>query len=213
MEAVRPRNTPFSILQILFGFSFIVVWLPLLRCVADGQSYSWGTTYFGTQFFSKGVTTDYFILPVFFLGFLLLFWSVHYAKNRMLFYGLLFIWFIHVFGNLSYDILFLGDTEFHGDTLGIHVSLSAIVFPLAILSLILGIWAVMKDIKMAPVAVPWNKRNRSGLWVILISTFVAAILFSLGTPHGSTDQVGVIIAIIQSFAWPFIFRPYTIKID
>lgn len=46
-NAVRPANGLFNGLMILAGFTFMLVWLPLLRCLFDGSSYSWGQWYYG----------------------------------------------------------------------------------------------------------------------------------------------------------------------
>jgi len=118
---------------------------------------------------------------------------------------------MHFFGNVIYAIIIEGDTEFHGDTLNIHISLSTIILPLAILAAILITIAIIWDLKQEIKALSWNRRNRMGLFVILVLLAVQWALFASGEPHGSTDQIGVIIAIVQSFAIPLLFRPYALE--
>lgn len=209
--AVRPVQWRFTLLQFFVGFSFIIVWLPLLRCLMDGSSYSWGMKYFGISFFSTGITEDYFLLPLFLLGYTALFWSFYYAKKRGVFYAMLVLWWVHFFGNFLYEILTEGDTEFHGDTLNIHISLSTIIIPIAVLAALLIVSAITWDLKQNATALAWNQRNKRGLYLILAMLAVQWILFAFGEPHGLTDQVGVVIAIVQSFAIPLVFRPYSLK--
>ena len=65
--AVRSNNALFNSLMIFSGITFMLVWLPLLRCLFDGKSYSWGQDYFGMPFQSTGIELDYFILIPFFV--------------------------------------------------------------------------------------------------------------------------------------------------
>ena len=132
-------------------------------------------------------------------------------KNRNWFYGLLVLWFLNVFGNLLFDIVWYGDTMFHGDTLNVHVSLTAIVVPLSLLALVMIFFLVKWDRKAAEESIVWNRRNRQLMWIILGPLPIQAVLFAIGEPHGITDQVGVIISIVQSFAIPVFLRPFQVR--
>ena len=133
--AVRANNRLFNFLMIFSGLTFMLVWLPLLRCLFDGKTYSWGMEYFGLNLRSSGIEADYFALIPFFVLFALFFYSFYCIKNRTIFYILLFLWWMHNFGNLLFGIIKNGDTMFHGDTLDVHISISAIIIPLSILTL------------------------------------------------------------------------------
>ena len=110
------------------------------------------------------------------------------------------IWFwIHNFGNLLFDIIKNGDTEFHGDTLNVHISISMIVIPLSIIALIWIIAVIRKDKKVAEVNIRWNKTNTRKALIILAPLPIQAILYTTGEAHGLTDEISVIITIIQSF--------------
>ena len=199
---VRARNTLFNILLFIVGFTFLTTWLPLLRALFDGESYQWGTGYFGLSFSGSGLTLDYLILIVFFALYASLFMSFYWIKNRTIFYALLFWWWLHSFGNLLYDIIKNGDTVFHGDTLNVHVSISAIVIPLSLIALILIILAIKKDLKLPVTAIPWNKSNKLKILIILGPLVLQGAFFAIGEPSDITDQIAVIIANRAMFCNP-----------
>jgi hypothetical protein len=185
----------------------MLVWLPLLRCLFDGVTYSWGQWYFGKQLFSAGISADYFMLIPFLFLYLALFYAFYYAKNRKIFYGLMIIWWVHFWGNFLLDIVIHGDTQFHGDTLNVHVSLSAIIVPLAIIALLLIIAIIRKDRTMENLSIPRTSNNQLWTWIILAPLPLQAIFFMIGEPHALTDEIAVLITIAQSLALPFIFTP------
>jgi len=96
---------------------------------------------------------------------------------------------------------------FHGDTLDIHVSLAAIVTPIALLGLILVVLAIRKDMKLPPGQVNWNRLNIRAAWIILAPLPLQILLLATGEPHGLTDEIGVVITIIQAILIPTIFLP------
>ncbi|MGM5468657.1 hypothetical protein ACS386_00125 [Flavobacteriaceae bacterium LMO-SS05] len=205
--AVRPNNVLFNFFMILTGITFMLVWLPLLRCLFDGSTYSWGQTYFGFNLYSAGVQADYFMLFPFLILFILLYYSFYWVKNRTIFYVLLVLWWIHSLGNFIYDIIKNGDTGFEGDTLDVHISISMIVIPLSIIMLLLMVAVIRKDRKLTEVNIPWNKKNNLKAILILGVIPIQAILYATGEAHALTDEISVIITILQSFLIPIIFFP------
>jgi hypothetical protein len=113
-----------------------------------------------------------------------------------------------VFGNFFYDIAMNGDTMFHGDTLNVHVSLLALVLPLGIVTLVLILKVLVKDSGLSASGLFWNKKNTIRLLILYGPVPIQAVLFAFGEPHDITDQIGVIIAILQAFLVPLIVRPY-----
>lgn len=205
--AVRPNNALFNFFMVLTGITFMLVWLPILRCLFDGKTYSWGQTYFGFNLYSEGVQADYFMLFPFLLLFVLLYYSFYWVKNRTIFYVLLVLWWIHSLGNFIYDIIKNGDTFFEGDTLDVQISISMIVIPLSIIMLMLIMVVIRKDRKFAEVNIPWNRKNNLKALLILGVIPIQAILFATGEAHALTDEISVIITILQSFLIPVIFFP------
>ncbi len=205
--AVRKNNTLVNALLIFCGFTFMLVWLPVLRCLFDGSSYRWGQGYFGISLASEGLQPDYLVLLLFLGLYLALFYAAYWVANRSIFYMLLLWWWLHVFGSLIFEIIRSGDTMFHGDTLNVHISLKSIVYPLAIVALVLMVLVIMKDRKQEDHAIPWSRSNRIKAGILLIPILLQAFLFSMGEPHGITDQIGVVIAIFQAVLFPVIFFP------
>ncbi|PHN03300.1 ubiquinol cytochrome C oxidoreductase [Flavilitoribacter nigricans] len=209
--AVRSNNLLFNFLLFFIGLTFMLVWLPLLRCFFDGASYSWGQWYFGRQLSSAGVSADYFILIPFLLLYVALFHAFYYQKNRLVFYGLMIAWWFHFWGNLLLDIFVHGDTLFHGDTLNVHVSLTAIILPLALLALLLIVAVIRKDQTMETVNLPRSSTGNLRTWIILGPLPLQAVLFMIGEPHALTDEIAVLITIVQSLAIPFLFTPGRVR--
>lgn len=205
--AIRQNNRLFNSLMFVVAITFMLVWLPLLRCLFDGTSYSWGQWYFGITLASQGLAADYLALILFFVLYLALFASFYWVKNRLVFYILLTWWWMHAFGNLLLDIFIHGDTMFHGDTLNVHISLSTLVLTLSALSLLLILLVIRKDRQLSEVSIAWSRPNRLKAWIILAPLALQAVLLASGEPHGITDQIGVILAITQALIFPVIFFP------
>lgn len=185
-----------NLLLFFTGLTFVTTWLPFLRGILDGNSYIWGTTLFGVRFSGTGLEGDfYYVIGNTVIGFLLLY-SFYWTRKRMLFYALLCLWYGSMIANAFYEV-FLGEGYvFHGDTLDIHLDLSYIVIPLMIALAVLVILVIRKDLRMKFKPI-WTRKNR--LWLLILTLPLAAQYFLLGSgePHGSTDQIGVIISLLQ----------------
>lgn len=195
-------------LSLIISLTFLMVWLPLLRSVFDGNSYQWGMGYFGLQLHGTGLSPSYLFLVIQLVFYVALFFSMYRVQNRKVYYGLLLLWFVHVFGNLLADIAINGDTTFEGDTFGISISLFWIILPLSALALLLVLLAIRADRRAIPQSIPWNAKNQKMLWLILGVLPIQAILLASGKPDGVMDQIGVILTIVQCFLLPLIVRPY-----
>lgn len=209
LNAYRLPNVWTNVLSVFISITFMIVWLPFVRSIFDGTSYVWGTQYFGATITGAGLTPSF----IFIIAQLALYASIiiglYRMKNRKLYGVLLGVWWVNVFGNLLFDIIKNGDTMFHGDTLNVHVSITAIILPLAVsaMFLIVQVFRTEKE----SVSISWTKKNSFLLNFFLGMLPVLFILLFSGEPHGITDQIGVIIAIAQCFYIPMIFRPYGYK--
>jgi hypothetical protein len=187
----------------------MIVWLPFVRSIFDGTSYVWGTQYFGATITGKGITPSFIFIIAQLALYAAVIIGLYRMKNRQFYGALLGIWWVNVFGNLIFDIIKNGDTMFHGDTLNVHISITAIILPLAAIAMLL-IVQVLRTEKES-VTISWTKKNRTLLNIFLVMLPILFILLSTGETHGLTDQIGVIIAIAQCFYIPVIFRPYGYK--
>lgn len=209
LTAYRKPTRTKNILSVILGLTFMIVWLPFVRSIFDGSSYQWGMNYFGFMIYGKGVTASFIFIIIQLIFYIGLFISMYWSKNRLWFYSLLVIWFMHVFGNLIADIIINGDTMFHGDTMNVHISITWIIVPLAVLAATIATVVIIEDIKAEETKTPWNSKNQLYLYIILGVLPLQAILLSTGEPHGITDQIGVIITITQCFLLPLIYNPKT----
>lgn len=206
--SVRSPHRAHNLLLHVMAFTFMLVWLPLLRSAFDGPSYQWGTNYFGIFFSGKGITADYLFLLIQFLFYAALFASIYWIRNRTITYVLTGIWFVHVFGNIIVSIAQDPDASFRGDTLGVNVPLLYIVIPLVLLAGALLYWMIRVDGRHAEVSIPWNKRNRLMALLVFGPLPLQWILLHVGDPPSTIDKIGVLITILQCLSIPFVLKPY-----
>ena len=105
------------------------------------------------------------------------------------------------------DIIVNGGAMFHGDTLNVQISISWIVVPLSILAIGLIFMVIRQDQASQEVSIPWDLKNRNLMLLILGPIPIQAVLFAIGEPHGITDQIGVVMSIVQSYLIPIFLRP------
>jgi len=209
LNAYRTPNFWTNALSVFISITFMIVWLPFIRSIFDGKSYIWGTQYFGFSISGAGVTPSFIFIISQLVLYSMIIIGLYRMKNRKLYGILLAVWWINVFGNLLYDIFKNGDTMFHGDTLNVHVSLTTIIIPLAAIAMFLIVQVLRTEKEKA--AISWTKKNGTLLYIFVGMLPVLFVLLSTGETSGTTDQIGVIIAIAQCFYIPAIFRPYGYK--
>ncbi len=179
--------------------TLIIVWLPLVRGLMDGDSYQWGNSAWGFEFGGRGLHGDYWFLllqAAFGLALLYLGWR----GARQPFHWLLLLWHIQLALQSTYNSLTSPeDYRFKGDTLGVDVSL-AWVGPLLFGGFaLLSIWWVVRDIKTGQnrTAPPWTVANRLLLLIVVGLLPIQFVLLRFGPQHGPGDQVGVILTMLQ----------------
>lgn len=186
---------------LLFTVAFVMIvsWLPLIRVLFDGVTYQWGTSWFGHMFSSAGLQGDWWVLVVqLAFGTSVLYYG--YRGPRKPFYTLLPLWFGLYFVDLAFT--FYRDPEglmFHGDTLDIHFNMGYPLLGIAGFFLALAvywIWRDKKDHNTYPQSA-WTKRNKTmGIAAAALLPPVYFLL-STGVPHATTDEIGVILTMIQ----------------
>lgn len=211
METKKPL--PFfkrlNLLLILTSLTFATSWLPFIRGIADGESYHWGTSLFGNVFYGKGTGGDFYYVAINVFLCLLLMYFFYWIKNRKVFYSLLVLWYGSMIGNSFFEV-FAGDGYmFHGDTLNVHLDLSFIIIPFMIVIGALVVKVILEDLNHSFVA-KGTKKNKFWAILLLAPIPVQIVLFYMGEPHGITDKIGVIIALLQvALAWTA-FKGYNI---
>lgn len=188
-----------KVILIWTAATAITVWLPLIRGLMDGGAYQWGGEFWGFSVGGSGVGGDYWLLPLQ-AGFVIWLLYLGWCGARRPFHWLLLLWHIPLGVSAIYNSLrFPENYRFHGDTLGVDVSL-AWVGPLffggfALLSLI---WAVRDLRRNQPRAImPLQRANRILLAIMLALLPVQFFLLRFGEQHGTNDQIGVLMTMLQ----------------
>ena len=181
------------------GITFIIVWLPLVRGLMDGESYQWGNSLWGMQIGGRGVHGDYWLLVIqAAFGIVLLY--LGWRGARQPFHWLLLLWQIPLAAQACYYAFTSPeDYRFRGDTLGVDVSLAWVgpVFAggFALLSIL---WVVRDWRTRGERLVPeWGRVNFIFLSIVLFLLPIQFVLLRFGEPHGTRDQVGVILTMTQ----------------
>jgi len=210
MEAWKP-DWILKALVCWIAFMLVFSWLPLVRVLMDGVSYTWGTTHFGHTFSSAGWHLDAWLLvaKAALLGGLL-FGALRGAG--ILFRQVLVFWSLLLAADvMQAAIRDPGGFEFHGDTLGIHLNLGlAVVLVVAGFAALAIYWVVREGRRGEPERhVPWTRRNARLLRLFAALLPLQFVLLRFGEPHGTTDAIGVLITIascpllaVALYPWP-----------
>ncbi len=190
---------PEKLLRVLLfwtSLTTLAFWLPLVRGAFDGDSYHWALA---PTISGSGMHGSYWVL-VLGSSFALITIFLGWRGAGSPFRWMLIAW--HAF--LGVGSIYLAATQsesfvFHGDTLGISLSLTWLA-PLICggfaLAALYWVWRDSGN-KGARIVRPWGRPNT--LWFLALGLLLPLqfVLFRLGKPHGLTDQIGVIVTIIQ----------------
>jgi hypothetical protein len=174
----------------------LIFWLPSVRGLFDGASYEWGA--FG--FRGRGVGGDYWFVATGSLVAIALQYLA-WRGPRAVFYGLFGGWHLYLaVATASAAISDPASLRLTGDTLGVDVSL-AVVAPvlMGVAAALVLLW-IVRDARSAiprPVLTAWSPRNTR--WALALAALLPMqlVLLRVGEPHGTTDQIGVLVTIAQ----------------
>jgi hypothetical protein len=176
----------------------MVFWLPFVRGLFDSASYQWG----GFGFSGRGTDGDYWFVAVASILAIALQYLA-WRGPRGAFYVLFGGWHLYLaFTTTAAAISDPASLRFQGDTLGVDVSfaVAAPVF-MGIAAALVLFW-IVRDARSAtprPSLTAWSVRNTR--WVLALAALLPMqlVLLRVGEPHGTTDQIGVLITIAQWF--------------
>ncbi|HEX6650895.1 MAG TPA: hypothetical protein VF075_15195 [Pyrinomonadaceae bacterium] len=194
--------------------TLIVVWLPLVRGLMDGDTYQWGNVFWGKQIGGSGVHGDYWILLVqAVIGIAVLY--LGWRGARQPFHWLLLLWLLPLAVQACYDSFTAPEEyRFRGDTLGVDVSL-AWVGPLLYggFALLAIVW-VTRDLRSGrdKVTSEWTRLSRVLLLIAVVLLPIQFVLLRFGEQHGPRDQVGVILTMLQWVLINLSFVPWSKRI-
>lgn len=192
---------PDRLLRLILDYvtlTLIPVWLPLLRGLMDGDSYAWSWGFIG----GRGVGGDYWVLPPVAAWGLSILYLGQRGARRPWFPVLMLGWLGLMAAIWTLAWWEMGDElRLRGDTLGIDVPLGWMPMAIGVGFLALGIvWNVQDrrggSVREAP---PWHPTNRLLLWILVGLIPLEFLLLRSGPPHGVTDQMGVVLLLLQLF--------------
>lgn len=173
----------------------IVIWLPFIRGPMDGASYAWALPFLQ----GRGVQGDYWLLVI---GTIYLLSMMYFGWRgaRLPFHVLVLLWQIPWgIGATLLTLLSPESVRFRGDTLGVDFSLTWLGPILFGGFLVLTLTWIVRDLRERSLRIlpPWGRRNSLWLGVVVVMLPVQLTLFRMGVPHGTFDQMGVLLTLFQ----------------
>ncbi|CAH2714810.1 hypothetical protein BACCIP111895_01986 [Neobacillus rhizosphaerae] len=186
--------------------SGLTYWLPIIRGLFDGPSYSWsgwmgiGGTGIGGQYWLLLILGS-LLTSVVFLG---------WRGARKPFHWLLLTWFILLVIESGSWFFSTETIHFKGDTLGVDFSLKKIIFPFDVLFLVLVCLWIIRNLRSAS-SLPsptWKRLNRN-LLILFFCLFPLQLILLRFLDHDKIfDQIGVILTIFQWLLLNLSFYPW-----
>lgn len=181
-------------------------WLPLVRVLFDGDTYEWGVRYFGILLNGAGLDGDnwYLVVRTAVCGAavwaVLRRWRVTGPVLALAITAFLFASDLHA--------LFMAQPMiFHGDTLGIRLNVTAIAPVVTAVALSAAIGLLIQDLRRSATPPPaLAKANLRWLAILAAALPLQFVLLRFGEPHGATDAVGVVMTILQVYAFGWALR-------
>ncbi|AZU62495.1 hypothetical protein CHR53_15095 [Neobacillus mesonae] len=188
---------------MLSGFTY---WLPTIRGLFDGPSYSW-SSWMGIV--GTGIGGQYWLLLIF-TALMTTVVILGWRNTHKPFRWLLLTWFMLLVIE-SGSWFFSSETVYlKGDTLGLDLSLGKVIFPFDILFLSLSCVWIIRDLKSkhSPHRPSWKRLNRNLL--ILSSSLLPLqfIFLRFFDNYKILDQIGVFLTIFQWILLNLSFYPW-----
>ncbi|MFT5769746.1 MAG: hypothetical protein ACI9H8_001727 [Lysobacterales bacterium] len=199
----------FAVLWIWISFRTILPWLVFFRLTFEGDSYSWGTSYFGHMFHSSGLARpDFLVIYALLAVSLFMLWQLR--KQNFKLGGALLLLYLGFFAlNALYQWMTGEPMIFEGDTLGVKVDLSTPFFLFNFGMFILGQiwWWGIRDLPQGPGPQAMSNHKKLIVKVCIFFVPLQLALLIFGEPHELTDEIGVIGTMLQWFLLAYALYP------
>ena len=199
----------FTLLWIWISFRTILPWLVFFRLTFEGNSYSWGTDYFGRMFYSSGLArADFLVIYALLAMSLFLLFQLR-KQNFKLIAPVLVVYLGFFAADALYALLRGEPIIFQGDTLGVTVNLSTPFFVLQFGMFVVAIawWLGVRDIATGPGPQPMARYKQVIVKICIAIVPLQLLLLIFGEPHELTDEIGVILTILQWIMLAVAFYP------
>ncbi|MGI9261149.1 MAG: hypothetical protein ACR2QR_03885 [Woeseiaceae bacterium] len=196
----------YAVLWAWMAFKTLIPWLVFFRLTLEGDSYRWGTQFFGRGFYSSGFArADFLLIYGLLAAGLVILWTMR--QRRFSIAGpLLFLFLGIMAADAAYQFIRGVPIIFQGDTLGINLDISIPFYGLQFLMFVVAAawWYGVRNMHPDRPARPAGHR-RVIVFVCVLYIPLQIALLMLGEPHGLTDVIGVIGTLIQwgllAYAW------------
>lgn len=213
MNDYSPSNTwnqrLFTVMWVWICFRTILPWLVFFRLTFEGAGYSWGTQYFGKMFYSSGLArADFLVIYALLAASLFLLYHLR-QYNFKLIAPVLVAYLGFFAADALYELLAGNPIIFEGDTLGVVINLSIPFFVLQFGMFILGVawWLGIRNIASVAKPQPMAKYKQTIVKVCAAIVPVQLALLIFGEPHALTDEIGVILTVLQWLLLAFSLYP------
>lgn len=199
----------FHMVWIWLAFRTLLPWLVTFRLTLEGDSYSWGSSYFGHMFHSSGLARPDVLLVFAMLaaGIALL---LGLRRHRFRLFAPLTVAYLAIFAANSVYQLVTGDPViFRGDTLDLTINLTVVSLLLNVgMFLVAALWWFsVRDVPQGPGSGSLGA-VRSRLFKAALAIIpVQIILLVVGEPHALTDEIGVLLTMANWVLLCFVFYP------
>jgi len=193
------RDRLLGVLLTWTSLTFLIAWLPFMRCLMDGNTYTWGIGWWGFELGGTGISAQYWLPVVEVLLGVTILWLGNRGA-RMPFYWLLLAWHTALFTSFTYaSVTSPEDFRFQGDTAGIDFSLAWVGPLFTGVFLALTVFWVVRDVRRpAPRQVAaWSRTNTIWLGSLIALLPIQFVLLRFGDAHGTMDLIGVVLVIAQ----------------
>jgi len=199
----------FTTLWIWLSFKTLLPWLVFFRLTFEGDSYSWGTSYFGHMFRSSGLSRPDFLVIYAMLA-VSLYLLFLLRKHNVRLAGILLALFLGFFAaDAAHEFMVGEPLIFQGDTLGVTVDLTILffIFQFGMFALALVWWWGSRDVSLGsgPQAMANYKRVIVKICIAIVPVQLGLLIF--GEPHALTDEIGVILTMLQWVMLAFALYP------
>ena len=205
---IRRDQQLYAVLWAWIAFKTLIPWLVFFRLTLEGDSYRWGTQYFGWTFYSSGFArTDFLLIYVLLAIGIALLWLMRNYQFKLA-GPMLFLFLGILAADAAYQFIRGVPIVFQGDTLGINVDISLPFYGLQFLMFALSAawWFAIRDLAPArPARLTGHRRMIVRICLLYIPVQIALLL--LGEPHGTTDVIGVIGTLVQWGLLAYAFYP------
>ena len=206
MPGKRWDQRLYVVLWAWIAFKTLIPWLVFFRLTFEGDTYRWGTQYFGRGFYSSGFERADFLLIYGLLAIgIFILWCLRGYRFSVA-GPLVFLYLGILAADAAYQLIRGVPIIFQGDTLGIKVDISLPFYGLQFLmfGLALAWWCgVRRRNPDRPARLAGHRRNIVIACVLYIPLQIALLV--LGEPHGTTDVIGVVGTLLQwgllAYAW------------